>query len=275
MTSSLLPLDVQLHRTHGWKRQTDYGFAADEAWAPVLLSEVPALLASYPLAFVAKPTGGYQLVAVQGLYAGRNLFVDAQGVWQVSYVPSCYRSYPFSLRHVQVSEARHLVLCFNQQSGLYREQPDSDLGELRFFDDEGQLEPLLQQLVAFLRTNLTHHQHTQRAVDALETAGLLEPWSLPMDNPETEQALQSGLHRINFKALDGMDGKLLALLRDTGALTIAYAQIFSIARLGVLRHLHKLSDIKPATEPPGTQPTSLDALLGKGRGEKLSFDWLK
>jgi hypothetical protein len=265
------PLDSTQHRQHGWKRQPDFRFAETDVCAPLLLTEIPHASAFYVLGFVARPAGGYQLVALQGLRPGENLFVDSTGRWFREYIPSHYRTYPFRILQGEQGGQPVHVLGFDQNSGLYCERPDPEKAEERFFDDEGELQPLTKQLVAFMQGRIKSEQQTQRAVDALDAAHLLEPWSLPIDDPSPNRIQLTGLHRVNQGALNALDATALHQLRDTGALAIAYAQMFCQTRLGFLRYLDAAKHPKPVAPPADTLPTSLDSLFAENTGGTLQF----
>lgn len=270
MSVSILPLDSTRHRTHGWKCFENFRFASGDNLAPVSLVEVAGLLPFFPLAFMARPDSRYQLVAVQGLHVGENLLVDASGRWRAASFPSVYRLYPFVMREGRIGEEVRQMLCFNQASGLYREVPDPAQGEERFFDDEGKLQPKLQQRLTFMGTALAALEQTQCAVDALSEARVLTPWALPLDNPDPARNLVTGLYHIDQVALDGLDGATLQRLRDTQALPMAYAQRFSEPRVHFLRHFYTLSHPQPASPLPPT----LDGLFGQEKNDQISFDWL-
>jgi hypothetical protein len=70
--------------------------------------------------------------------------------------------------------------------------------------------------------------------------------------------------------LNALDAAALQPLRDTGALAIAYAQLFCQPRLAFLRHLGAVMHPKPAA-PKADLPDSLDDLLGTDTGGTLQF----
>lgn len=267
MTSALLPLDSQKHLHHGWKRYTDYRFAATVSRVPMLIQELPAALPVYPLAFVHCVTNGWQLAALTGLHDGENLFVDAAGKWLGNYIPSHFRAYPFSLHDVAAENGRQLVLCFDQASGLYREKPDQVGGEERFFDNHGAPRPLVQQLLTFLKACAANSLLTKCAVDALDVAGLLEPWELPLGSAAPVREPQQGLYRVCETKFNALNGQSLETLRNANALALAYAQIFSQPRLGVLHHLQA----RRTPQPPAQTQALLNELFGNDQDDLLSF----
>lgn len=267
MSPELTPLSSSQHRTHGWNRNHQYAFAAGDAVAPLLIGEIPAVLPYYPLAFARRPDGSCWFVALQGLHSGQNLFLSPKGEWQAGYIPGVYRGYPFALAKLEGDEQNRMALCFDRASGLYRENPNPVAGEERFFDDAGTPTPQFEKIRAFLSATTANRELTNRATAALEAAGLLEPWRLPLENPESERPLLQGLLRVNEVALNALDGQVLHTLREANALAVAYAQIFSTPRLGLLRRLHNLR------APQQTQKTlaSLDELFGGGNDELIRF----
>jgi len=268
MFSNLKALDSKLHRAHGWKRQDDYRFAAQHSLVPLVIGELSAVLSSYPIAFTRLSSGGFQLVAVQGLHEGENLYLDAEGKSRSGYVPSHYRGYPFALRDALIQGEHRAVLCFDFASGLYREAPDSSRGEERFFDDSGQVQPFLQQAIDFFLKVGESRKLTFEAVGALSAANLLVPWQLALENPDPQRPLQGGLYRVDEAAIGRVDGSILEVLRDAHALAVAYAQIFSQPRLGMLRKLYDLRAPQPALSD-----VDLDAVFGEGEGDSFQFDF--
>jgi hypothetical protein len=273
------PLDSTEHRSHGWKLQPDFRFAQTDVCAPLLLAEIAHASAIYVVGFTQRPAGGYQLVALLGLRPGENLFVDSAGRWLRDYIPSWYRAYPFRILQGRQDDKQVNMLGFDQDSGLYREQPDPGKREQRFFDDKGQLQPFTRQLVAFLEAMISGERQTQRAVDALAAAQLLEPWPLPVEdpgpNPSPNQAMLSGLYRVGQGALNALEATALHELRDTGALALAYAQMFYPPRLKFLRQLDAAKHAKPPAPQASALPASLDSLLGGNSGTLQFGDWGK
>lgn len=259
MTQPLHILNSKRDAGHGWKRFNNYDFAARDCVAPLLVAELLSALPFYPLAFARRAGAeGFTLVALLGLHSQDNLYVNREGRWQVGYVPSIYRAYPFILQQVATEEGQiRAVLAFNRDSGLYRENPGLGPDEERFFDEQGELQPLVKRLVNFLKESSVNRLLTDSAVNAIDAAKLLEPWPLSLANPDPELPLVQGLYRINHMTLNALDGETLKALNESGALTIAYAQLFSMPRLALLPFLHKQ---KQAAKPP--PPIDLDKLFG-------------
>lgn len=271
MSSNFLPLDANAHRLHGWRRSDNYLFAQADAFSPLLIAELAHAIGHYPVAFKARPDGGFQLVALLGMHEGENVFVDANGRWRSVYVPNHFRQYPFRLVRVQADDKQLTMLGFDLGSGLYREVPIAERDEQRFFDDAGQLHPWTQQLSHFLVESAKNVRITQQAVDALAAAKVLVPMEQPKS--EDERPTLSGLYGISADALKALPGSVLEILRDAQALDLAYAQMFSMLRFNDLVNLVKL---RAQQKTKQKLTVGLDSLLGASKQEDMiDLEWLK
>ena len=265
-----LPILPDQHRAHGWRRHGGSAFAARQPLVTVVLNELTALAPVYPLAFARMPGGSHQLVALTGLHSADNLFVAPDGRWLAPYIPGQFRSYPFALAPLAAATPAKLMLCFDHGSGLYRESPDPQQGEERFFNDAGQAGPFMAGLIEFLDATVKASALTQRAVDALADADLLVPWQWAADPQFPDAQPLAGLYRINEPALNALKGPALETLLQTRGLLVAYAQLLSMARLGTLRDMHA-ARARAQSATPATAP-SIDALFGEDKaGGTISF----
>lgn len=259
-------LSPSRHRDMGWLKVADYLFAEHETLVPLVGEELPHALAIMPMGFRQRETGNFELVAVMSLQAQRNLFVHPDGRWIGGYKPAALRGYPFSLQREQGSD-RH-VLCFDENSGLMLENPRGD-GE-PFFDAQGEPAPLVKKLLDFLGQWEQQRQVTQRAVDMLAAQELIVPWEVKVADEASgnTQAVQ-GLYRLDEKALNALDEKGMAALRAVNALPIAYAQLFSQHRIGVLGKLYRLHAEFEQEDPA---KVDIESLFDDG-SEDFSFDF--
>jgi hypothetical protein len=275
MSRSLHIIDSRKDAAHGWQRLEHYQFAAHDNFAPLLHSEIQSVLPYYPIAFVKNAADKrFHLVVVQGLHDRDNLYVNRQGLWLVSYIPCVYRGYPFVLHKVTGAQGTlQGALAFNMDSGLFRENPGQHPHEERFFDDQGEPRPLLKKLMNFLQGTTRDRIVTENAVYALDEAGLLQPWSLKIDNPDSKRPLLDGLYCIDPKKFNALDGGTLKSLHDAGALMIAYAHLFSLSQITLLRKLYQLK--YSAQQPVGDSKElqSIDEIFGEAPKDELKFDW--
>jgi hypothetical protein len=289
MKPNYQPLDAIPHRQHGRKKVPGYAFAQGDAFAPLLIAELSHASAHYPLAFRTIASGPFQghfqLIVLLGMRAGENLFVDANGRWRAPYIPGHFRAYPFRLLQVRTAEGKEVVMLgFDHGSGLYRETPDPLQQEERFFDDQGQPQPWLQEVSNFLVESVKNQHLTQQAVEALAAAKVLVPWELSKADAKDEGPWQEGLYCVSPAAMKALPGNVLELLRDAQALDLAYAQLLSMQRLTPLRDLHRQREQQKAKahaegrrdRQPPIGDLGLGSILGTSApSDSMDLEWLK
>lgn len=216
-----------------WKRSTSLAFAAEFNMQPVVAAELVHLVATMPLGF-AQTGKSFQLVAITSLQPNTNLYVASDdGRWLGSYVPALLRGYPFSL--IKLQDREESILCIDEDSGLVVEAGQGE----PFFDESGASSQPVKNVLEFLAQVERSRVVTQVAVDALQTAGLIQPWRINIQNGEQAVAVE-GVFCIDEAALNGLpDGDYIAL-RKTGALPVAYAQLLSMNQLSLLEYFDKL-----------------------------------
>jgi hypothetical protein len=101
------------HGTLSLVTKPDFGFAATAHAIPIMASEMPAAMRSYPIVFVGPQKAP---VAITGLRQNENLFVEPDGSWTAPhYVPAYVRRYPFVLAEDK-QPAERLTLCIDRDS---------------------------------------------------------------------------------------------------------------------------------------------------------------
>lgn len=272
MNQSVQLLAADIHREHGFKPSGNYAFAAKAVCAPVQLNELSSAVASYSLMFIKYSTvDRFQLIVLLGLETGSNLFVDYRGNWMPGvYVPACFRCYPFIVKQLADEEPRRWAFGFNKESGLYRECPNQEAGDVRFFDEEGNVLPYLQDIINLCAVSTSQQGLTQFAVDALAASGLLEVWDFAKEAPDGKKPLIDGLYRINEQTLMSLDATKLKELQAVHALHLAYAQLLSTQRFKLLKKLYN-ARVSADVMPPNK--AAVDMLFGEESTESFKFDW--
>ena len=213
-----MPLIAVSRAAHGAMKLrpvTSYAFAAGLSGVRVLASEAAEVQASFPIVFL-KEGDAFQPQALLGLDGRRNLFVGADGTWQGGYVPAMLRLYPFALGWGG-PERKDASLLVDEA------QLSEQEGEPLFGPDgtEGPVKRALDQLVAFDMLAA----ETAGLVAALAAQGLLEPLD----------GTQERMSTVSEAKLKALPDEAFLELRRSGALALAYAQLFSRGRLGALR----------------------------------------
>lgn len=225
--AQLTVISREHHANKRWTRYISYSFAAADAVAPLVAQELPRACLSLPIGFV-KAEGGFQLVAVQGLQPGKNLWVSPDGRWLGAYVPAAYRGYPFVLANTAEGQR---VLCVREDSGLISEVQGEP-----FFDEEGNPAKAVQDVLGFLDQVSANGPLTARLCALLAEHGLIQPWNVQLKTDSGEQKVQ-GLFRVDEAALNALPAESFEALRKGGALPLIYCQLLSMQHLPVLGKL--------------------------------------
>lgn len=231
----IVPVSRGTHGNRRWRRLRNYAFAARDAIAPLVAAEAATACIALPMGFI-KVGEEFRLVALLGLAPGRNLFVAPDGRWIGSYVPACFRTYPFRFANAPQGQP---VLCVVEDQDFVVDGPE---GEPFFDGEEGTTPaPAIREVMEVLQKILASASLTVAATAALARHGLIVPWALKAPGPDGGQALE-GLYRIDESALNVLPAAGLAELRDCGALALAYTQLLSqqnVTVLGTLADAHK------------------------------------
>lgn len=255
------------HGAKKWLRHSGYAFAGPINVAPIAAAELSHAARALPLAFVQqedKPV----LVALMGLLPGQNLFVAPDGRWLGLYVPAALRGYPFRLGRTN-GEGNNFALLVDEASNLVIDQAVGDQG-IPFFDDAGNPHPETQKVLEFLAKTRQSMEMSERAVAALADKGVLEAWPLQIKDGEEERQV-AGVSRINEAALNALSPDDLTLLRDSGALAIAYAQLLSMGNLAVLSTLAQ-AHAKANAQKAARMTIPEGSFVPEDDGE-LKIDW--
>jgi hypothetical protein len=249
------------HGEKKWRRPQGYGFAASQAVAPVSGMELGAAGLSLPLAFIEE-AGRYVLVAVLSLAPGRNMFVAPDGQWLGGHIPALFRAHPFRLAARGDSDER--ILCIDEDSGLLVGQ--GGVGE-RFFDEAGNPSAAVQEVLRFCSELDRATTLTEQAVKALSQSGVIRPWPISLKTDAGQQTV-NGLHRVDEAALNALDDETFRVLRVSGALPIAYAQILAAGHLPVFDRLARIQK----ELAPRPAPESLDAVFAMKDDGLIRFE---
>lgn len=237
-----------------------YHHAREQLVAPVLLAELPKLVQHFMLGFM--PQGErYVTVALLGVEQSQNLYVHPDGRWLGGYVPASLRGYPFNLLP---DEHGQRVLCIDAEQLT----EDSDVGQ-PLFDEHGQPSAAVARQLDFHQHCEANRQRTQQAVDALQQAGVLQPWPLEISRGEREVPRKiEGLYRIDEKALNTLDAANYATLQGA-PMALAHAQLFSAHQLSQLTERARFHAQHASQEVP----ENLDSVLDGVNDDDLTFDF--
>ena len=220
------------HAQLRWKSGTGFGFAKDDAIAPLGVLELPSAMMHLAIAF-HQEGDRFTPAALQGLQQGKNLMVDRNGKWLAGYVPAIYRSYPFVFAEAADS---HEVLCADFSSGLLSDSSDGK----PLFDSLGEPTTALQEVLKFMANQKANREVTASICQQLHKHNLIQPWLIKVQSGNVELSVE-GLFRIDEAALNGLGKEALSELRDAGALPVAYMQLLSMQHISQLGELANMN----------------------------------
>jgi hypothetical protein len=259
------PVAVTRERYAGkkWQRFSNYAFASKSASVPVSFAELARVALAIPMAFVGEG-GRFALVAVLSPTPGSNMFVGPDGRWLGSYVPACFRSYPFLLQ--RQPDTDQAILCIDADSGLVLE--GGSTGE-DFFDPDGNLAPVLTKVLEFTSELERGRKVCEMGVSALAEAGVIQPWPIRLTAGQADRAV-TGLHRVDQTAFNALADDAFLKLRKSSALPIAYAQMLSTVQLGIFERLAKLqTELTPSQA--AAVPENLDSVFAMSNNDLIQF----
>ena len=188
----------------------------------------------YPLAFVLDTgSGEYSPVAVLGLRAGENLFVDEAGRWQpLRYQPAYARRFPFCVVEIPSEDGREpqRLICVQEDQLAPSPAP--------FFDAQGEPTPAWKTMQDLVESLEGARQQTRAFTRRLEAFGLLTPFdALVLPRGGGQQLRLQGLHRVDEEKLNALGPRELKMLMRKGELRAIYAHLLSLENFATLLDL--------------------------------------
>lgn len=227
MFKSVVPLTVERHKKTRLKSITGYRFAADQVICPIMAAEFVRVATSYPIVFVKNDEGEVGAYALLGMPEGKNLFVDAEGVWRAAYIPAAVRRYPFVLGRTE--EETSMALCIDEDSDLLSEEE----GEPLFTLEEEPTEAL-NKAIEFNRRFQAQHKQTAAICRSLDRMGMFRALKARVRMPSGEQHDFKGFLAIDEKSLGTVPDDEFLQWRKWGWLALIYAHLISLGQIAQL-----------------------------------------
>ncbi len=216
-------------------KPADARFAAKNQAVPLLAAEFFEACLEYPIVFVKGNDGQWLALALTGLQAGVNAFVDAKGQWRARYVPASVRRYPFILAEGSKDQ-------FSLAADLAAPNLGTE-GEA-IFDDQGEPTELVRKLMPMLADFQNQAKQTSAMAEQLDQAGLLTQQNLQVRLGDGRNAVVEGVWIVDEAKLRELpDDKVLAWFKG-GELAAIQAQMLSLRNLVPL--LERSQPGKPA-----------------------------
>jgi hypothetical protein len=224
-------VNKQRHQDWSIKAGKDFNFAKKVNSVPLMAVEFPSAAADYSIVFAGSGDDVLPVV-VMGIREDENLYIDAQGTWNVDYVPAFIRRYPFVFASTDNGDT--LTLCVDEN---YEGCNQEGRGE-RLFDADGERTQYLGKVLDFLQDYQQHFQRTQTFCKQLAKLDLLEDMGAKFTLPSGEERTLSGFKVVNRDKLKALPSEDVQALFGNDGLELIYLHMHSMQNLNkVLRHL--------------------------------------
>lgn len=270
---NFLPIQKTTDVQAAFKKKTAFDFAANQSVVELSIAEISNALPIYMCAFLQTRQDDFRFVAILGLFVNENLFISHNGAWSTPYVPDLYKYYPFAIKTAVANntDEQAKILCIDKNGPLYVPSCQDLQNEIPLFNDLGELNELLKPVVERLGHISAMNALTQKAVALLVKHGLLRPFGIDFKpDGETREPI-AGLHRIDEIKLKELSADALKELHENNALALAYAQIFSLPRIHLLKQLYE-NKYKEGQRNKHTS-YSFDKIFGESNLDTISFNF--
>lgn len=222
--TAVVPL-LKTHRVRLLRRGEVPAFAQKLNAIPISYTEFALAARDYPVVFTSGDGGKtFAPVAVLGMAAGENLYVNADGWAPNVYVPAYARRYPFCMAKVTLNnvEQHNRMVC------VEKAQLDESGGEA-MFDEKGEPSAKWRDLQRLLSEYEADLERGRELCSILADYALFEPFTLQA-KPNKGGALQlTGMHRVDEKRIEHLEVSQFKNLARKGVLGRLYAHLLSLA----------------------------------------------
>lgn len=216
-------LNSEIHAQWRIAPQASWAFATKAHAVPLLAQEFVAAQAHYTIAFAQDETGAYMPVALLGLRAQQNQFVNNQGQWQAgAYIPAYVRRFPFA----PAGEGEKMVVVVETSSGVVGPFEE---GEALF--DQGQPTETLQRALGLVEAFHREAKGTQVFCRWLHENALLTPVTAEVRAGEQTAHRLDGMWVIDEDKFNALAESDVLSLFKSGQLAWVYAHLMSLKNL--------------------------------------------
>lgn len=193
----------------------------------------------YPIVFT-RAGGKVVPVAMLGLRARENLYVDDSGHWQAAYIPAFVRRYPFVLSELP---GQQLGVCIDEAYPGLNDREGEPL-----FDAAGNNTPFLQNALDFLNRYQQEYVRTDVFCQRLTEMGLLMEMNARADLTDGRSFTVNGLMIVDEKKLLALPDAWALQLFRSGELHWVSMHLASLSNMQ--RLVDRLAERKATMQPP-------------------------
>jgi hypothetical protein len=220
---NVVPLSKEQHGTLSISSTEGFRFAASTNSVYIAAAEFARAAWEYPIIFGADSEGTVFPMVGLGLRNNENLYVNAEGRWNASYVPAYVRRYPFILAKVEPTSEHYTVCLDDEYPGLNANGEGNAL-----FDDKGEQTAIVTQAIDFLKDYEKLRHATSLFCKSLVEFDLLDTMKASIEIKSGEKHALGGFQCVNREKLNALKQKNLVSLVKTGQMELIYLHLFSL-----------------------------------------------
>ena len=219
-----VPLNKNQHAKFGVKQvDKPFAFMADQHFLPLTAPEFGAASASMPIIFAGEERSP---LAVMGIRAGENLFVN-DGQFEIDfYMPAFARRYPFVLAGDNAND--RFVVCVDEKAECVTDKKPQQM-----FFDKDDTSQFTKEAFQFLQSFERDRQATQKMIEDFKSLDLFEPKEMNFQGnnadgtPAPRQKI-ADYFAVSDEKLKALPDAKLAEFSRNGYLSVAYAHLVSL-----------------------------------------------
>ena len=220
--TDVVPL-LKTHRVRLLQRGEVPAFAQKLNAIPISYTEFAPAARDYPVVFTSGDGGkSFAPVAVLGMAAGENLYVNADGWVPRVYVPAYARRYPFCMAKVTLNNVaqQNRMICVEK---AYLD----DSGEA-MFDAQGEPSAKWRDMQRLLSEYEADLERGRELCAILADYALLEPFTMQAKPVKGDAVQLTGMHRVAEKRIEHLNVSQFKNLAKKGVLGRIYAHLLSL-----------------------------------------------
>lgn len=211
---------LEKHKDYYVSINEKYSHASRLHMVSIVPSEIAKVALNFPVSFVKSKQGSYQMVAILGLQAGSNVFIE-NGHFDTVYVPQNIAKFPFSLAKNTQGD---VVMAVN---------PDAlntkGIGTALVSND-GQPSEYIISKRKQLMSLAEQEAFSSQFIEKLNELGLFTEQSFKFDLGDGEKKQISGFFSVDRDLLNTLDDESLLLLQKNGMLKAIYSHLISLGQ---------------------------------------------
>ncbi|MET0310247.1 MAG: SapC family protein [Sphingomonas sp.] len=205
------------------ERRAAFGDAVNQA--VVFPTEFEALQREYAILFRRDAAGAWRSIALLGLDAEENLFLEDER-WDANYIPALMQRGPFSIGLPRPGEPGEPMIHIDLEHPRISRSEGAPL-----FRDHGGNAPYLDQVAGILQAIFVGDQVSPAMFAAFEAANLLEPITLDIELALGTRYKIPDCFTVDAQRLAQLDGPALAALHRDDFLRCAIWQSASLENI--------------------------------------------